>query len=293
LSTEGEGGVGGAGVAGARGAMALTGLTGKVAVVTGAGRMRSIGRPIAVELARAGCDVVITGTGRPAARYPDDEKAAGWRDIESVADEVRALGRRALAVVTDVADAAAVEDLAQRVLHEFGRVDVVVNNASAARGADRVPVIDLELAEWHKVIDVNLHGTFYMSRTFGRRLVEQGSGGSIVNISSVGGKLMAGTTAAYAASKAGIHALTCAMADELGRNGIRVNAICPGIIDTFRLDDIPRGERFDAMVRAQIPLGRAGTGEDVAWMVLYLCADQGSWISGQLYNVDGGMVRGR
>jgi 3-oxoacyl-[acyl-carrier protein] reductase len=293
LSTEGEGGVGGAGVAGTRGATALTGLTGKVAVVTGAGRMRSIGRPIAVELARAGCDVVITGTGRSAARYPDDEKAAGWRDIESVADEVRALGRRALAVVTDVADAAAVEDLAQRVLHEFGRVDVVVNNASAARGADRVPVIDLELAEWHKVIDVNLHGTFYMSRTFGRRLVEQGSGGSIVNISSVGGKLMAGTTAAYAASKAGIDALTCAMADELGRNGIRVNAICPGIIDTFRLDDIPRGERFDAMVRAQIPLGRAGTGEDVAWMVLYLCADQGSWISGQLYNVDGGMVRGR
>ena len=126
-------------------AMALTGLEGKVAVVTGAGRMRSIGRPIAVELARAGCDVVITGTGRPAARYPDDEKAAGWRDIESVADEIRALGRRAWAVVTDVSDAAAVEDLAQGVMREFGRVDVVVNNAGAARGADRVPVIDLEL----------------------------------------------------------------------------------------------------------------------------------------------------
>jgi NAD(P)-dependent dehydrogenase (short-subunit alcohol dehydrogenase family) len=273
--------------------MALTGLEGKVAVVTGAGRMRSIGRPIAVELARAGCDVVITGTGRPAERYPDDEKAAGWRDIESVADEIRALGRRAWAVVTDVSDAAAVEDLAVGVMREFGRVDVVVNNAGAARGADRVPVIDLELAEWHKVIDVNLNGTFYMSRTFGRRLVEQDRGGNIINISSVGGKLMAGTTAAYSASKAGIHALTCAMADELGRSGVRVNAICPGIIDTYRLDDIPRGEPFDRMVRAQIPLGRAGTGEDIAWMVVYLCADQGSWISGQLYTVDGGMVRGR
>jgi 3-oxoacyl-[acyl-carrier protein] reductase len=298
LGTEGEGGqAGGAGAGGGGGGsgagMALTGLEGKVAVVTGAGRMRSIGRPIAVELARSGCDVVITGTGRPAARYPDDEKAAGWRDIESVADEVRALGRRALGVVTDVGDAAAVEDLADGVLHEFGRVDVVINNASAARGADRVPVIDLEVAEWHKVINVNLNGTFYMSRTFGRRLVEQGDGGSIINISSVGGKLMAGTTAAYSASKAGIHALTCAMADELGRHGIRVNAICPGIIDTFRLDDIPRGEQFDAMVRAQIPLGRAGTGADIAWMVLFLCADQGSWISGQLYTVDGGMVRGR
>jgi 3-oxoacyl-[acyl-carrier protein] reductase len=291
VQTEGDGPAEGDGRAG--GAMALTGLEGKVAVVTGAGRMRSIGRPIAVALARAGCDVVITGTGRPADRYPDDEKSVGWRDIESVADDVRALGRRALAVVTDVGDAAAVERLADGVMGEFGRVDVVVNNASAARGADRVPVIDLEPAEWHKVMNVNLNGTFYMSRAFGRRLVEQGRGGSIVNISSVGGKLMAGTTAAYAASKAGIHALTCAMADELGRNGIRVNAICPGIIDTFRLDDIPRGETFDAMVRAQIPLGRAGTGDDVAWMVVYLCADQGSWISGQLYTVDGGMVRGR
>ena len=284
MGTEGEGGVGSA--------MALTGLEGKVAVVTGAGRMRSIGRPIAVELARAGCDVVITGTGRRAERYPDDEKAAGWRDIESVADEIRALGRRAWAVVTDVSDAAAVEDLATGVMREFGRVDVVVNNAGAARGADRAPVIDLELAEWHKVINVNLNGTFYMSRAFGRRLVEQGRGG-IINISSVGGKIMAGTTAAYSASKAGIHALTCAMADELGRSGVRVNAICPGIIDTFRLDDIPRGAPFDKMVSAQIPLGRAGTGEDVAWMVIYLCADQGSWISGQLYTVDGGMVRGR
>jgi 3-oxoacyl-[acyl-carrier protein] reductase len=294
LRTEDESRAGGeTAVTGAGGALALTGLEGKVAVVTGAGRMRSIGRPIAVELARAGCDVVVTGTGRPAERYPDDEKAAGWRDIESVADEVRALGRKAWAVVTDVSDAAAVEDLAEGVMREFGRVDVVVNNAGAARGADRVPVIDLEPAEWHKVINVNLNGTFYMSRTFGRRLVEQDRGGSIINISSVGGKLMAGTTAAYSASKAGIHALTCAMADELGRNGVRVNAICPGIIDTYRLDDIPRGEPFDAMVRKQIPLGRAGTGEDVAWMVIYLCADQGSWISGQLYTVDGGMVRGR
>src|SRR5688572_17359755 len=93
----------------------LTGFEGKVAVVTGAGRMRSIGRPIAVELARAGCDVVLTGTGRAPDRYPDDEKAAGWRDIESVADEVRALGRRAYAVVSDVADVDAVEALAAQV----------------------------------------------------------------------------------------------------------------------------------------------------------------------------------
>ncbi|HEY7106021.1 MAG TPA: SDR family oxidoreductase [Acidimicrobiia bacterium] len=270
----------------------LTGLDRKVAVVTGAGRMRSIGRAVAVELAHAGCDVVLTGTGRPRDQYPTDEIDAGWRDIESVADELRALGRRALPVVSDVSDPEAVDALAAQVVDEMGGVDIVVNNAGAARGADRVPVIDLDPELWHRVIDVNLHGTFYMSRSFGRRLVEQGSGGSIVNISSVAGKLMSATMAAYSASKAAIHALTCAMAEELGRERIRVNAICPGLVDTFRMDDVGRGEVWDAMVSRQIPLNRAGTGEDVAWMVAFLCSDQGAWITGQLYNVDGGMVRG-
>ncbi|MBM3658453.1 MAG: SDR family oxidoreductase [Actinobacteria bacterium] len=271
----------------------LTGLEGKVAVVTGAGRMRSIGRPIAVELARAGCDVVLTGTGRPPERYPDDERAAGWRDIDSVADEVRALGRRAIPVVSDVADADAVDRLVARTLDELGRVDIVVNNAGAARGEDRVPVIDLPVDVWNTVLRVNLDGTFLMSRAFGRALVDQGEGGSIVNISSVAGKLLAARTAAYSASKAGIHALTSAMAEELGPEQIRVNAICPGIVDTYRLDDMGRGERWDATIAHQIPLGRAGAGEDIAWMTVYLCSDQGSWISGQLYTVDGGMVRGR
>ena len=196
--------------------LTLTGLEGKVAVVTSAGRMRSIGRPIAVELARAGCDVVLTGTGRAPERYPDDEKQAGWRDIESVAEEVRALGRRALPVISDVSDPEAVGRLLAEVLGTFGRVDIIVNNAAAARGADRVPVIDLDVDLWRTVIDVNLNGTFYMSRAFGRAIAEQGGGGSIVNISSDAGKMMSARTAAYSASKAGIHALTCAMASELG-----------------------------------------------------------------------------
>ena len=146
---------------------------------------------------------------------------------------------------------------------------------------------------WRRVIDVNLNGTFYMSRAFGRRLVEQGRGGSLVNISSVAGKIMPARSAAYAASKAGIHALTCAMAGELGGNGVRVNAICPGLIDTSRMDDLPRGKPWDDMVAMTTPLGRAGRGEDVAWLVAYLCSDLGSWISGQLYTIDGGMVTGR
>jgi NAD(P)-dependent dehydrogenase (short-subunit alcohol dehydrogenase family) len=273
--------------------MEITGLEGKVAVVTGAGRMRSIGRPIAVELARAGCDVVLTGTGRAADRYPEHEQVVGWRDIDSVADEVRALGRRAIPVVSNVADAAAVDALVARTLDELGRVDIVVNNAGAARGEDRVPVVDLDIDVWRTVIDVNLNGTFLMSRAFGRALIDQGQGGSIVQISSIGGKMMSARTAAYAASKAGIHALTCAMASEMGEHGVRVNAVCPGIIDTYRMDDVGRGERWDQMISSMIPLRRAGSGDDIANMVVYLCSDQGSWISGQLYTVDGGMITGR
>src|SRR5262245_23718822 len=166
--------------------------------------MRSIGRPIAVELARAGCDVVLTGTGRSPDRYPEDEKAAGWRDIDSVAEEVEATGRRALALVSDVADLGAVEGLAARVMNDFGRVDVIVNNAGAARGEDRKPVIDLDPGLWRTVIDVNLTGSFYMSKVFGRLMVESGQGGSIVNISSIAGKKLSPETAAYAASKAGL-----------------------------------------------------------------------------------------
>lgn len=273
--------------------MQITGLEGKVAVVTGAGRMRSIGRPIAVELARSGCDVVLTGTGRSPDRYPDDEQAAGWRDIDSVADEVRALGRKAIQVVSDVRDPDAVDDLVAQTLAELGRVDIVVNNAGAARGEDRVPVVDMDVDAWRTVIDTNLLGTFLMSRAFGKALIDQGEGGSIVNISSIAGKMMAANSSAYSASKAGIHALTCAMAAEIGAHQVRVNAVCPGVIDTYRIDDIGRGEAWEELLATKVPLGRAGTGQDIANCVIYLCSDQGSWISGQLYTVDGGMLPGR
>ena len=222
----------------------LTGLEGKVAVVTGAGRLRSIGRPCAIELARAGCDIVLTGTGRAPDRYPDDEKRVGWRDIESVADEVRALGRRCETFISDVRNPAAVDTLVKDVSSRFGRVDIVINNAGAARGADRVPVIDLEPDVWQNVLQTNLTGTFLMSR-------------------------------------------------EMARYNVRVNAICPGIIDTARMDDIDaieRGAAWQAMIRERIPLGRAGRGEDIAWITVFLCSDQGAWITGQSWNVDGGTV---
>ena len=223
-------------------------------------------------------------------RYPDDEQAAGWRDIDSVADEVRAAGRRALAVVSDVSDRAAVEALAAQVLAEFGRVDIVVNNAGAARGDDRVPVVDIDPDQWNTVINVNLTGTFLMSRTFGRVMLDAGRGGSIVNISSIAGKMFGPHTGAYASSKAGLQALTAVMAKEVGPKGIRVNAICPGLIDTARLDDLGRGERWEQTVRSVIPLNRAGTGDDIANIVVYLCSDEGSFVTGQSWNVDGGTM---
>ena len=267
--------------------LTLTGIEGKVAVVTGAGRMKSIGRAIAVELANAGADVVVTGTGRPPERYPDDEKAAGWKDIASVAAEIEAAGRRALPLVSDAGDEAAVRDLLARVLDQFGRVDFVVNNAGAARGPDRVPVVDMPVDAWDTVLRVNLRGAFLMSKVFGGRLVGQGGGGAIVNISSIAGKLLPPNTAAYAASKAGLQALTASMAQEVGAHGVRVNAICPGLVDTSRMADVFGDPDFAARA-ARIPIGRAGLGEDIGWAAVYLCSDQGSWITGQSINVCGG-----
>ncbi len=269
--------------------MQLSGLRGKVAVVTGAGRMRSIGRPIAVALESSGCHVVLTGTGRAPRDYPQDEQDAVWQDIASVADEVRQHGAQALEVVSNVADAAAVQQLVQQTLAKFGRVDFVINNAGAARGSDRVPVLELSDDDWHKVINVNLNGTFYMSRAFGQAMVDQGEGGAIINISSIAGKMFPPNTAAYAASKAGIQALSASMAREMGRYNIRVNTICPGIIDTYRMDDVGRGSAWENMLK-MIPLGRPGYGEDIAAMSVFLCSDEGSWITGQAYNVDGGTV---
>ena len=266
----------------------LTGFEGKVALVTGAGRMRSIGRPIAVELARAGCDVVLTGSGRAADTYPADEKAAGWRDIESVAAEGRALGRRALAVVSDVRDAKAVERLAEQTVKEFGRIDFVVNNAGSTRGSDRIPATELPLEQWHRVMNTNIDGTFYMSRCFARHMAALGHGGAIVNIGSIAGRNRAPHTAAYATSKAAIDAMSTVLAGELGAQGIRVNVVAPGMIDTSRMDDVPRGAVWDGYVRKHIPLQRAGTGADIAHMVVFLCSDQAAWITGQTFYVDGG-----
>ena len=270
----------------------LTGLEDKVAVVTGAGRMRSIGRSITMELATAGCNVVPVGTDRDPATFPEEEKVSGWRDVESVAEEARDLGRLALALRADISQESDVVQLLDSVIAKFGRVDILVNNASLPIGPDRVPLTEMDANVFRRLIDVNLTGSFLMSKHFGARLVLQGDGGSIVNISSIAGKMMARNGAAYGSSKAALQSITGSMAREVAEAGVRVNAVLPGIVDTSRMDASKSkpGEwkqRTDA-----IPLGRAGTPEDVAALVVFLCSDQGAWITGQQYIVDGGMTIG-
>ena len=266
-------------------------LEGKVAIVTGAGRMRSIGRPIAVKLAEAGANVVLTGTGRAPENYPDNEKQAGWRDIESVAEECREHGVKALTRVSDICDESANQALLEETVSELGRVDVLVNNAGAARGNDRQAVVDLPYEEWRKVLVTNLDGTFLLSKVVASQMIKQGEGGSIVNISSIASKLALANTAAYAASKAGINALTRTMSLELGQHQIRVNAICPGAIETYRMDDLRGSDVWKQFVQS-IPLGRAGDGSECAEMALFLASGRGDWITGQAINVDGGYVWG-
>jgi 3-oxoacyl-[acyl-carrier protein] reductase len=127
-----------------------------------------------------------------------------------------------------------------------------------------------------------------MSRCFARHMGAAGSGGAIINISSIAGRRLMPNTAAYATSKAAIDALTTVLAGELGAQRIRVNAVAPGMIDTSRMDDVPRGKVWDDIVRANIALQRAGTGEDIAHMVVFLCSEQAAWITGQTLCVDGG-----
>lgn len=264
-------------------------LEGKVAIITGAGRMRSIGRATALTLARAGCDVALTGTGRDPSSFPEDEQQAGWRDIHSVAEEVQAQGRRALPLVADVSDARQVDDMVRRTVQELGRVDILVNNAAFARGPDRLPVVDLDEALFRRVWEIKTLGAFLCSRAVARQLIAQGQGGHIVNVSSTAGREGLPESAAYSVANFGLHALTQSMARELAPHSILVNAVCPGLIETSRNDLLGRGERWQRQVD-RIPLGRPGTAQEVAEVIRFLCSPAASFVTGQFLNINGGSL---
>ena len=246
-------------------------LEGKVAIVTGAGRDgKGIGRSIALALAREGADIVIADFVPEAA--------------EAVADEVKSIGRRAVSVKANVAVPADAEAIVQRALDEFGKVDILVNNAGITRDA-LIPRMSEE--DWDLVINTNLKGTFNCTKAVTRPMLKQRSG-KIVNIASVMGIIGNAGQANYSASKAGIIGLTKTTARELGSRGINVNAVAPGFIQTAMTDELSESIREN--IASRIPLNRLGTPEDVAKLVLFLCADDSDYITGQVVNVDGGMV---
>ncbi len=264
-------------------------LDGKVAIVTGAGRLRGIGRATAVALAAAGADVVVTGTGRDPATYPADEKAVGWRDVHSTVVEVEAQGRRGLALIGDVSKPEDVARIVQQTHAAFGRIDILVNNAAVARGADRVPVVELDVGLFRRVLEVKLIGAFLMCQAVVPILLQQQQGGRIINVSSIAGKRGAARTAAYCAANFGLQGFTQALAQELAAHRISVNAVCPGLIDTARMDVLGRGEQWQRHIQT-IPMRRAASPEEVAGLIVYLCSPQAEYITGQAINIDGGRV---
>lgn len=267
-------------------------LEGKVAVVTGAGRLRGIGREAALVLARMGANVVVTGTGRDPGTFPEDEKKIGWKDVASVADEIRKLGRRSIPIVADVSDASQVETMVNRTVKELGRVDILVNNAAAPLGKDRVPVVEMDEAIFRRVFDIKVLGTFLCSRAVVRQMIKQGQGGRIVNLSSTAGKRGVPRTSAYCAANFAVDGFTQSLAKEVGSHGITVNSVCPGTIETARMDSIGRGDAWAERAKAS-PLGRVGEDWEVAELIGYLCSNRAAFITGQAININGGTVTER
>lgn len=267
-------------------------LSGKVAIVTGAGRLRGIGRATANVLARMGADVVVTGTGRDPATFPPDEKEAGWRDIDSTADEVRAFGVKALPVVMDVTKADDVQALIDQTVDELGRVDILINNAAAPYGSDRVPVVEVEEHVFKTVLDVKVVGTYLCSKVGAIQMIKQGDGGRIVNISSTAGKRGNARMAAYNAANFAVDGFTQALAKELAEHEITANCVCPGMTETARLDPIGRGDEWWTRA-AQVPLGRPAEDIEVGELIGFLCSPRAAYITGQAININGGSVTER
>ena len=264
-------------------------LNGKVAIVTGAGRLRGIGRGTAVALAKLGADVVVTGTGRDPLSYPADEKSAGWNDIASTANQIRSYSVNALPLVVDVSNETHVDDMIKTVMRKYGRIDILVNNAAYKRGPDRVPITELDSEIFQRVVDVKVMGGFLCSKAVAQIMIEQGQGGSIVFVSSGSGKIGNSEALAYNAACFAQVGMTQTLAKELGHHGINVNCVCPGAVDTSRVDDIGRGGKWKD-IESGIPIRRAGTDDEVGGFIAHLCITDSSWIHGQSINLNGGSI---
>ena len=256
-------------------------LNGKVALVTGAAQ--GMGRAIAMRLASEGANVVATDI--------------NGRLVEQTSIDIRELGHDAIAVKADIGDIDDINRVVDEALNAFGRIDILVNNAGVTRYAD---IMDLTVEDWDRIHRVNARGVFFCLQRVAREMINGGQGGRIINIASIAGKGYSGTSnAAYAASKGAVLAMTHIAAHQLGGYDINVNAICPGITRTAmsqasivqRSEDlgIPLDE-LEEQRNAIIPIGRANEPEDIAEMAAFLAGPGSRNITGQAFNVDGGLV---
>jgi len=241
-------------------------LLDKKAIVTGAGQ--GIGRAIALEMAREGADVAV-------AEMNSESRGQTCMAVE-------ALGRKAVSVQVDVADAKQVHAMVEQVLKEWGRIDVLVNNAGFDRGATLLKVNE---DDWDAVLGVHLKGTFNCIQAVAPHMIEKGYG-KIVNLSSVWGKSGAIAEIAYSSAKAGIIGLTKSVARELARHQINVNVVLPGLILTPTIAKM--AEKYQKMIIEQTPLRRIGQPEEVAHVVVFLASDEASYMTGAAVEVTGG-----
>jgi 3-oxoacyl-[acyl-carrier protein] reductase len=276
-------------------------LPNKVAIVTGAASRRGMGRSVALRLAGEGADVVVADKFNIAPSIRPEDK--DWGGLDSVVKEIRALGRDGLAVPVDISNSAEVDDLVAKTLAKFKKIDILVN-CVGIRGPVPTPMIEISEKDWRTVIDTNINGAFFLTKAVAKTMIPNGEGKKIVIISSqVGIKGMAGSSV-YSVSKHGVEGIIKNLALELAKYRINVNGIRPGAIDTNFRDQSLINQAKAAGITVEealqkdakggpssiIPLGRMGTPEEIADLVLFLVSDQSKYITGESFTIAGGLI---